>query len=445
MAEFARLRRDAHCGASPAADRLFVTEPPRNTPVVAEVDVLVAGGGPAGVGAALAAAREGASVLIIERFGMLGGMWTAGLLNPFFEFDRNGWIVRDIVESLKSANAWREWTCGPTFDNEEMKLLLERKMLEANAAFWYYSFVTDVIADENGVCGLIVEGKSGREAVLAKVIIDCTGDGDVAARAGAAYEMGRISDGGVQPLTLMFTVDGINYTQTSAVELYDLMTEAISAHHLDIKLPFGRVDNVPWIITTPGSGTAAVELSHVYQMNPVDTRDLTWATTDARRQVHEAIDVFRHIPGFSNVRLTQTASTIGVRETRRVLGEYILSLDDLIAGRRFDDAVAFCGFCVDIHAISQEEGRPGIAVQPYEIPYRCLLPKDISGLLVAGRCISGTHEAHASYRVTGTCMAMGQAAGLAAAMSIRQDCAPSELDGNDLRKQLIERGVPLHS
>lgn len=445
MTQFHRLHRDTKHGACLTSEGLFVTEPPREIPVVKQVDVLVAGGGPAGVGAALAAAREGASVLLIERFGMLGGMWTAGLLNPFFEFHRNGWIVEEIVDSLKSSNDWQEWVCAPTFDNEAMRLLLEQKMTEAGAECWYYSLVTDVVMDHDRVCGLIVEGKSGREAVLADVIIDCTGDGDVAARAGAAYEVGHLTDDMVQPLTLMFEISGIgNYNQTSSQQLYDMMQDAISRHHLDVKLPFGRADNVPWVITTPGIGRADVQLTHLYRVNPIDTRELTKATIEARRQVHDAMLVFSHIPGLEQAKLMQTASTIGVRESRRILGEYILSLDDLQAGFRCSDAVASCGFNVDIHALTQENDLPtqhNAPIRDYQIPFRCLLPVDIAGLLVAGRCISGTHEAQASYRVTGTCMAMGQAAGLAAAMCVRKACLPSGLDGAELHAELVRCGA----
>ncbi len=422
-----------------------VSEPARHTPIAAEVDVLVAGGGPAGVGAALAAAREGASVLLIERFGMLGGMWCAGLLNPFFEFHRNGWIVAEIVDALQSASRWREWVCAPTFDTEQMKLLLEQMMCNAGASFWYHSLVTDVIRDGSDVCGVIVESKSGREAVIAKVVIDCTGDGDVAARAGAQYELGSLSHHYVQPMTLMFEMDGVgSFTQQSSPQLYDLMVGAISEHHLDISLPFKRVNNAPWIITLPDADRAAVQLTHVYRVNPLDTRSITQAIVQARQQAHDAVKVFRHIPELEHVRLTQTASTIGVRESRRIIGEYMLSLEDLQLGRSFDDAVASCGFGVDIHSLTKDNDLPSAHAAPintYQIPYRCLLPKGIEGVLTAGRCISGTHEAHASYRVTGTCMALGQAAGLAATMSIQQGCPVSQLNGVELHQQLVKHGV----
>jgi hypothetical protein len=221
------------------------------------------------------------------------------------------------------------------------------------------------------------------------------------------------------------------------------MAEAIRRHRLPVKLPFGRVDFATWIINVPRPGAAAVQATHVYQLNPLDTRDLTRATIQARRQAHDLTQVLRRIPELANVRLVHTAATIGVRETRHLVGRHTLDLPDLRAGRTFDDGVTFATFGVDIHDVKRGE-KPrahGTKVRPYEIPYRCLLPKSIRGLLFAGRCISGTHEAHASYRVTGTCMAMGQAAGLAAAMAAAEGKSPHQIDGPTLRKGLQARGA----
>ncbi|NOZ22003.1 MAG: FAD-dependent oxidoreductase [Planctomycetes bacterium] len=257
--------------------------------------------------------------------------------------------------------------------------------------------------------------------------------------------MGRASDGGVQPVTLMFEIDGLgDYVGDSAPELYDKMAEAIEREGIDFTLPFKRVNYAPWIILVPRGGAAAVQATHMYGANPLDPRDATKATVEGRRQAHAVTEIFRKIPGLENVRLTGTAPTLGVRETRRVMGDFVLSLEDLVEGRRFDDAVTWGGFGVDIHdpALgSEEETAHGTGTQPYEIPYRCLLPREADGILTAGRCISGTHEAHASYRVTGTCMGMGQAAGLAAAWAAKEGMTPRQLDGPALKQRLAKHGV----
>lgn len=418
-----------------------VVEAPRNTPVAADVDVLVVGGGPTGIGAALAAAREGARTLVVERHGMLGGVWTAGLLNPFFDFEKKGWLVAELIDRLKQAGAWRRWKFSWTFDVEAMKLLLETMLAEAGAATWYYSLVADTIVQRNRVRGVIVESTSGREALLAKVVVDCSGDGDVGARAGVPFRLGRIPDSACQPLTLMFEIDGLgDWVQTRAEDLYDRMEEAIQRGKLPVRMPVGRVNFAPWIINVPRPGAAVVQATHVYQINPLDTRQLTRATIDARRQAHDLVQVMKRVSGLEGVRLVQTAPAIGVREARHLAGRYTLALEDLRAGRRFDDAVTFGAFGVDIHDVKPgEKSAHGAKIQPYEIPYRCLLPETLGGLLFAGRCISGTHEAHASYRVTGTCMAMGQAAGLAAAMAVRENKSPEQIDGASLRKALEAR------
>lgn len=440
-----RVQRDLPHDMEVASDSTAVTEFPRQTPVAASVDVLVVGGGPAGVGAALAAAKEGAKTLLIERYGMLGGMWTAGLVNPLFDFHRKGWIVAELIDRLQAANAWMKWRHAATFDTEAMKRTLEGMMAEAGVELWYYSLVVDAIVEDDAILGAIVESKAGREGVLARVVVDASGDGDVAVRAGAPYEMGRAADGVVQPVTLMFEISGIgDYESVSALDLYDQMTAVIERHGMDVELPFGRVNYAPWIIVVPRSGAADVQATHMHRVNPLDPRDATKATVEGRRQAQMMTDVFRKIPGLEDTRISGTGATLGVRETRRVMGEYVLDLDDLAAGRRFDDAVTWAGFPIDIH-----EPAPGSGIKtahdtktkPYEIPYRCLLPQDVDGLLTAGRCISGTHEAHASYRVTGTCMAMGQAAGLAAAWAAREGVPTRQLDGRMVSIRLREHGA----
>lgn len=431
-----------------APDARTVREEPRNTPVRGRTQVLVVGGGPAGVGAALAAATEGARVTIVERYGIPGGMWTAGLVNPFFEAQTNGWLVRALIERLEAAGAWTQWKFAYTFDPEVMKRELDAMLVEAGVDVLYHALGVDAVVEEGAVRGAILESKAGREAVLADIVVDCTGDGDIAARAGAAYELGRLTDGLVQPMTLMFEIDGVpsDYDQVDGADLYDRVMEAVQREGLDYQLPVGRVGYAPWIISTPTPGCAAVQLTHVYRLNPLDPACLTEASMEGRRQIAAALQALRHVRGLESVRLAQSAVQMGIRESRRILGLYRLTLEDLADGRRFPDAVAACRFGVDIHEPAPGAGVPsghGAKMKPYEIPYRCLVPAETRGLLVAGRCISGSHEAHASYRVTGTCMALGQAAGLAAARCVAQGIQPAQLDGTELSAELVKRGVGL--
>ncbi|MBM3874693.1 MAG: FAD-dependent oxidoreductase [Verrucomicrobia bacterium] len=435
-----------------------VAEPARRTPVAAEVDVLVVGGGPTGVGAALAAASEGAKTLLLERNAMLSGMWTAGLLNPFFD-PRKGWLVDRLIEKLQQQGAWVRKGMD-VFDVEMMKFVLERLMAEAGVEYWYNCPFTEPILQGERVRGVIVESKSGREALLAQVVIDCTGDGDVGARAGVPFERGRKSDGLCQPLTLMFGISGyegfrgLPADRLTTHEFFKDLSKVIDEQRLPIQLPYGpQRSGTPFLIALPGKAVAVVQATHVYRVDATNVREMSRATAAARRQVHEVfLPAMRRIPGLENLRLSQTAPQIGVREARRLEGRYRLELDDMLQARRFGDAVTSVGFHVDLHELDPKDSTPKLppfppgvtrhTISKRDIPHpRCLLPKTLEGLLWAGRCISGSHEAHSAYRVTGTCMAMGQAAGLAAATAVRRKTTPSELDGAELHALLRARGA----
>ena len=424
----------------------FIKESARNTKIVAKTDVLVIGAGPAGICAALAAAKQGAKVLIVERHQMLGGLWTAGLMNPLFDFRRKGFVVEELISKLKKAKTWRRWRFSYTFDTETMKYLLEQWCDKLKIEYWYETLFVEAIVEKKQGKGAIIESKSGREAILAKVCIDASGDGDLAARAGASYELGRTVDGLCQPMSLMFEIDGVpdSYLQKTSEKLYDSMQEAIKRFRLPYKLPIERADYVPWIINVPRKGAAVFQYVHIYRKNPLDKNDLTRAVVEARKLVHEGVEILKKIPKFRNIRLLQTAPSLGVRESRRIIGDYVLNLEDLEAGRRFEDAITFGEFHVDIHEPAPGAGvltKHRAKIKPYEIPYRCLLPRDLENILTAGRCISGTHEAHASYRVTGTCAGTGQAAGVAAAMAVKQSKSPREIDVRALNQRLRKLGV----
>ncbi len=417
-----------------------VREAQRDLPVMGDVDVLVCGGGPAGIGAATAAARTGARTLLLERYGFLGGMATGGLVIPHFDCFLNDGLNKEIIGRLAERKAWGAPHWKINYDPEQFKHVSEAMVLESGSDVLYHSLAVAAIMDGDRLRGAVIETKSGRYAVAAKVVVDCTGDGDVAARAGAAFAKGRDQDGQMQPLTLMFRLGGLSWVQTNGTELCEKIEQAIADHGHHYRLPFKR----PWTLHTPNLDEVLVQYVHVRSVDGTNVRELTRAEIDARRQVQAAVDFLRaHVPEFRNAYLIETACQIGVRETRRVLGEYVLTGDDCIAGRSFPDAIAKSSFGIDIHNLDNLE-QTGIKLKgAYDIPYRCLVPQKIEQLLVAGRCISGTHEAHASYRVKGPCLATGQAAGAAAALAVRHDTTPRQLDVDALRAELMRQGVKL--
>lgn len=417
-----------------------IREPENEVPIYAEVDVLVVGGGPAGVGASLAAARSGMRTLLVERYGCLGGIWTAGLLNPYFDAAEKGGIATEIIDRLHrydNDSAVQEWhgtsMIANVFNYESMKYVLDSMAHEAGVRCLLYTHAVGTIMEENRVRGVVVENKSGRAAILATVVIDSTGDGDVAYHAGCQYELGRTSDGLLQPMTLQFKVAGFEWPD----DKYHVLRKFNRPEDI-AEIPFAKFAAVP----VPGEpATTAIMWTHIHDTDGTNADDLTYAVTEGRRQVHQAMRLLRSASEVLGAGvLTETAMQVGVRETRRIIGEYYLELDDVVEGRTFDDGICRVTFNVDIHVPGGVELK-ATPVKPYEIPYRCLVPKEVDQLLVAGRCISGSHEAHGSYRVTGNCVAMGQAAGVAAGRAVVEGTHVREVDGANVRKLLQASGA----
>ncbi len=450
-----------------------------------KTDVLVAGGGPTGIIAAIAAARNGAQTLLVERYAFLGGEAATALNIHGFNSDDEQLIVRGIpwemMDRLMKMGAaadmrFPEYRTPPvrmardiSIDREAFQYLALQMLQEAGVKILLHAYVSEVAMEGDTLTGLVVETKSGRVLLPAERVIDATGDGDVAARAGAPFEKGRESDGVMQPMTLMFTMGNVDLERavdTSATRQaltidplpwqskYGHFTIRLDPWRKDLEQAFPEVPPDHLFSHFTGNsfrkgivgGSTEVHVPHV---DGTDARDLSRAEVRARMVAFRLAQFMRqHVPGFENSFLVSTSPHIGVRETRRIVGEYRLTVEEVLDARRHDDVVALGGFFVDIH--NYDGASPGYLSPKgffvkdggyYDIPYRCMVPKRVENLLVGGRCISTDHEAQGSTRIMGICMGMGQAVGTAAALSIRSGVSPRNLEVKPLQHTLLEQGA----
>lgn len=453
-------------------------EPARTIPVAAEVDVLVAGGGTAGVTAAIAAARKGSDTLVLEQFGFLGGTQTAALVGPVcpnYHPDGRpltGGIGQEIWDRLAERGRAERRVSGrydpdgdwPWFDPEALKYLLDEMVEESGARVLYQTFVSDVIRDNGRLIGVIVENKGGRQAIMAKQVVDATGDADVAFRAGVPCESGRPQDGLNQPASLRFHVGNVDYRRCAAFLRENGMpgvtlptvSYATGGGKKDLEEFFDRMlaegqvdaDTVRYfqfysLEGRPGEVTFNCPEIRKYQAT--DGWDASAMHTEGRRMITRIVDFCRRcIPGFEHCYILLTAPMVGVRASRRILGEYMLTEADVLSGMKFPDAVARNNWPPDIHSPAEGEGlmfkQDSFSADFVEIPYRSLVPLKVDNLLVAGRCISATFEAQAAVRISRTCHALGQAAGTAAVMAIQAGVTPRQLDGRMVRRELEAAG-----
>ena len=431
-------------------------EPAREIPVADETEVIVCGGGPAGFAAAVAAARTGARTRLFEMHGCLGGMWTAGLLTWLFEFDNPG-LTAELTRRLDERGARRgDDPERFVYEAEEMKRLLEETCLEAGITFQLHTHVAAAYRDEaNRLTSVVTESKSGRQAWRAKAFVDATGDGDLGALAGCGWDYGHPDTGRPQPMTLKALV---------VVRDAEALKEYISFWNGDLAWRRDAVDAFMAAIRQAGlepsygaptlfqirGNLLTLMINHEYGVDPFDAAQVTEATVRARAEIGRIVKGLRGLGGpWEGIQIAATAEQIGIREGRRIHGRYQVTERDLINGARHEDAIARVKFNVDVHAMTRQENETraisnlGIQVAPYDIPLRALIARDVDGLLMAGRCISGDFVAHASYRVTGSAVAMGEAAGVLAALSARRDELPHRVPWEAVAPTLKEiRGTP---
>lgn len=453
--------------------------PPRRADVIGEADVLVVGGGPAGLGAAVGAADAGAQVILVERYGFLGGCATAALVTTMMSFHTQqhaiplagtpalfpsdhgygnpvisgvlGKLVRRLVKSGGAIPPSLGTGYVVPFDPEIFKQVAFELLDEAGVKFLLHAFASDVTVSGN-INGVVFETKSGPVVIKAKAIVDCTGDGDIAAMAGAAYDCGRESDGLTQPMSLMFRIMDFNrsgfdkYVEENPGQWYgvrglrSLINKAVEEGMLDMQ----REDIL--FFGTTRERELSINSTRVIKVLGTDVWDLTYAEWKGREQIRRIADFLRRfVPGFENSYVIQSGVNVGVRETRRIRGEYRLSADDVLGARKFDDVIARGSYPIDIHNPAGKRTfirrlPPGEA---YDIPMRCLLPRGVENLTVAGRCISGTHEAQSSYRTMPICIATGQAAGVCAALAAARGITPSVLPADVVQSELLRQGADL--
>ncbi|WP_422080769.1 FAD-dependent oxidoreductase [Ulvibacterium sp.] len=409
-------------------------EPARQIPVVRETDVIVCGGGPAGIAAAIQSARQGANTTLIEMYGCLGGVWTTGLLSNIIDYNNKPGIMKELVYRLEQHDA--QYT-AKVYDAELMKYVLDQMCQEAGVEVRLHTRVVAAYRNKkNGLDHILTESFSGREAWKAKVFIDTTGNGDLAAKAGCSFDIGHPETGKTQPASLMAILVGLKEEEL-VMEGY-MASKGKTTEHSKKKLyrEIGRA-GVTGSYTMPTMfgirpGMIALMANHQYGMSALKADEITKATMEARKELHQIINGLRSLGGvWSKLRIATTGAQIGIREGRRIRGLYTLTANDLIKGAKFNDAVCRVTFPVDVHSLEKRSGggygNSSVKAKPYDVPLRSLIAKDVDGLLMAGRCISGDFFAHASYRVTGNAVPMGEAAGKVAAIASMENKLPQEV------------------
>lgn len=420
---------------------------------VLSYDVVVAGGGVAGVAAALNAARNGVKTALIDSGGELGGDITKGFVPNLLDPKGKRGFVEEINNYL-NAGGHTAARRGPHYDEngkkipgtlievEYLKYFFDKVLRDAGVDVFYHSVVCAADAEDGNITSVMIATEAGNYALQAKVFIDSTGNGQLAAMVGCDYEFGHPGTGKPQPASMGMLVTGVpeDFVQTdsdAAKEVLKAQMAEAGVHISSNQLSMVRAatDNC-WLI----SGNFQYDVPHD------DILGISNATRDGRIECVEISEALKKLPGFEKITVLQISSHLGIREGKRILGQYQLNFDDITSGRKFEDAVCLVRFGVDVHAIEASDKRDhkqGKRVIPYHIPYRSLLPLGCSNLLLAGRCISGDFYAHASYRVACDVIPTGEAAGYAAAVCVKENILPGAVDGKAVSRYMANLGYEL--
>lgn len=455
----------------------FVVEPEKKVPVIDQADIVVIGGGSTGGPAAIAAGRNGAEVLIVERGNCLGGTMTGGLMTRmdtsyaywgkiphekriacglYLEILNRCHDLGGLIEEYRLKEYLGGMLSGvEVLDPQILKYVLQEMAIEANVRLLYHTIAVDTVVKAHEVQSIIIENKSGRQAIKGQIFVDATGDGDIATQAGAPFEKGRLEDGLLQPVTTTFRVGGVDLEKVFQVygKKQHIMRDRISVtdrpfQHEVILAKQDGVYDFPagrfWFHLTPINDQVYVNTVRVHGIDATSTKDSTRAEVEGLRQVMKLMKFMRgYMKGFEQAYLVDTGSYIGVRESRRIIGEYVLTKEDVLQATKFPDAIAACSIRIDIHSPT---GVGGLFLAPpdgdyYQIPYRCMLAKNLTNVLIVGRCISATHEAHGSIRQVPAAIPIAQAAGTAAAIAIKTHTELRKINVNLLQKRLIYQGA----
>jgi hypothetical protein len=440
-----------------------IEEAARSVPVMAETDVLVVGGGPGGLSAALAAAREGVETMLVERYGCFGGVITQSMIGTLAWYRTNGKVVDaggigvEFEQRAKEMEASLQLFLFQVLDTEKFKFIADRMVEEAGIIPLLHCHTVDVIMEGRTIKGVITESKSGRQAILAKRVIDATGDADLACRAGAPYRIDPKQE--LEGVSVNFGCSGVDvqrlldYTlskPSSIADWGDLSGEKEEAEFSTYLVePFDKAKQAGempadvriesyWGSFTDAGEIPSLNAIHMSGIDPTDVRDLTRAEIEGRQQVMWAVAALKkYTPGFEKARLRTIGSSLGTRESRKIIGEYDITEHDVLNQARFEDSIGICPEFLD---------GAGIAIMPstgryFHVPYRITLPQKVENLLVAGRCVAGDKVSHAATRQMMCCSVTGQGAGIAAAVSLEDGVTCRTVDVSRVQKALEKQGV----